>query len=81
MGSSRPKLVVICKVQGELAAHIIKSHLESEGIPVLLKYESAGKVYGITTDGLGQVNILVPDELAEEAKCIIEPQEIGQAEE
>ena len=76
--SSKPKLIVVCKVQGELAAHIIKSHLESEGIPVLLKYESAGKVYGITVDGLGQVDILVPDELAEEAKRIIEPQEIGQ---
>ena len=81
MRPSRPDLVVICTVQGELAAYIIKSHLESEGIPVLLKYESAGRVYGITVDGLGQVTILVPQELAEEAKHIIEAQEIGQAEE
>ena len=74
MRSSRPDLVVICTVQSELAAYIIKSHLESEGIPVLLKYESAGRVYGITMDGLGQVSVLVPQELAEEAKHIIEPQ-------
>ena len=80
MESSKPELIVICKVQGELAAHIIKSHLESEGIPVLLEYESAGIVYGITTDGLGQVSILVPYERAKDAKRIIEPQEIGQAE-
>lgn len=47
-------------VQGELVANVIKSHLESEGIPVLLEYESAGKVYGLTVDGLAQVRILVP---------------------
>jgi len=28
MGSSRPDLVAVCTVQGELAAHVIKSHLE-----------------------------------------------------
>ena len=81
MGRSRSDLVVICTVQGELAAAVIKSHLESEGIPVLMKSESAGRVYGLTVDGLGQVSILVPQEFAEEAKHIIEPQEIGRAEE
>jgi hypothetical protein len=49
--------------------------LESEGIPVLLKYESAGIVYGLTIDGIGEVRILVPEEFAEEAKIIIKPQE------
>jgi hypothetical protein len=48
--------VVICKVQGELAANVLKSHLESEGIPVLLKWESAGRVYGLTVDGLGEAH-------------------------
>ena len=69
--------VVICKVQGELAANVLKSHLESEGIPVLLKWESAGRVYGLTVDGLGQVSILVPQELADEARQIIEPRDTG----
>lgn len=63
--------VVICIVQGEIIANVIKSHLESEGIPVLLKWESVGRVYGLTVDGLGQVSILVPQEFAEEAKGII----------
>ena len=36
------------------------SHLESEEIPVLLRYESAGEVFGITVNGLGKVDILVP---------------------
>jgi len=75
MRNSESGLVVVCTVQGELTASVIKSHLESEGIPVLLKYESAGKVYGLTVDGLGEVRIMVPEKLAEEAKHIIEPVE------
>jgi len=71
MGYSKSDLVVIYTVQGEVTANIIKSHLESEGIPVLLKWESVGRVYGLTVDGLGQISILVPQELAEEAKRII----------
>lgn len=81
MGSSKSDFVVVCTVQGELAANVIKSHLESEGIPAFLKGESAGIIYGLTMDGLGQVSILVPRELAEEAKHIIEPQDIGYTEE
>ena len=73
--------VVICTVQGEIAADVIKTHLESEGIPVLLKYESAARVLGITVDGLGKVKVLVPQEFADEAKHIIEPQELGSVEE
>ena len=71
MGYSKSDLVVIYTVQGEVTANVIKSHLESEGIPVLLKWESVGRVYGLTVDGLGQISILVPQELAEEAKRII----------
>ena len=77
----KSNFVVISTVQGELIANVIKSHLESEGIPVLLEYESAGRVHGLTVDGLAQVRILVPQERAEEARQIIEPREPGQAEE
>ena len=66
-------LVVLCTVEGELLANVMKAHLESEGIPALLKYESAGRVFGLTVNGLGEVRILVPRELEEEAKRIIEP--------
>jgi len=71
MTDTKPELVEICSVQGELNASIIKSHLESEGIPVLLKYESLGPILGVTVNGLGQVKILVHAKLAEEAKQII----------
>ena len=71
--TEKPEFVVIHVAQGELAASIIKSHLESEGIPVLEEYESAGRVFGLTVDGLGEVRILVPKELAEKAMKVIEP--------
>ncbi len=76
-----PQFVPIYIAQGELEANIIKSHLESEGIPVILKHESAGPVFGLTVDGLGQVKIMVPQELAEEAKLIIQPRETDLTEE
>lgn len=67
--------IVVKIVQGEACANIIKSHLESEGIPVYLKYESVGVIYGIIADGIGEVEILVPKEYEKEAKQIIEPQQ------
>ncbi len=54
-----------------MEAQIIKGRLESEGIPVLLSYESAGLIYGLTIDGLGDVKIMVPEHLAEDAKEIL----------
>jgi len=66
-------LVVLCTVEGELRANVMKAHLESEGIPALLEYESAGRVFGLTVNGLGEVRILVPKELEERAKRIVEP--------
>ncbi len=79
--AGKSQYVVISTVQGQLAANVIKSHLESEGIPVLLKYESAGLIYGITADGIGEVRILVPEDVAEEAKQIIKPREPAESEE
>ncbi len=75
MGKTKSDFVVIHTAQGEITANVMKSHLESEGIPVLLKYESVGVVYGLTINGLGEVKILVPQDLVEEAKRIIKPQE------
>jgi len=54
-----------------MEAQIIQGRLESEGIPTLLSYESAGLIYGLTVNGLGEVKILVPKRLAEEAKEIL----------
>ena len=68
--SAREQLVTV-RTAKYMEAQIIKGRLESEGIPVLLSYESAGLIYGITVDGLGEVKIMVPQRLAEEAKEIL----------
>ena len=70
------RLSKVYTAHGPLEAEVIKSHLESEGIPYLLQYESASHVIGVTVDGLGQVDILVPEDLAEEAMVILRAKEV-----
>ena len=64
--------VTIEVVYGQVKADILKAHLESEGIPVLLQYESLGRVTGIFVDGLGKIKIKVPAECVEDAKHVLE---------
>ncbi|MFP3898906.1 MAG: putative signal transducing protein [Dehalococcoidia bacterium] len=68
--STEEELVTVY-IAKQIEAHVIKGRLESEGIPVLLSYESAGLVYGLTVDGLGEVRVMVPKQLAEEAREIL----------
>jgi len=64
-------LVTVYIASGQPEAQIIKGRLEIQNIPVLLKYESAGIVFGLTVDGLGQVLVQVPSDLAQEATKIL----------
>lgn len=48
--------------EGLMEAEIIKSKLESFDIPCMLKFESAGRLLGITMDGLGEVQVMVSPE-------------------
>ena len=57
-----------------LQAQIVKGRLESEGVPVLLRYEGAGLIYGITVDGLGEARVMVPEKLVEQAETILADQ-------
>jgi hypothetical protein len=67
----KPSLVTVYTAFGQLQAQVIKTKLESAGIPALLDYESAGVVLGITVDGLGEVRVMVPEGLAEEARALL----------
>jgi len=71
----KPDLVTVHTASGMLSAHVIKTKLESAGIPALLNYESAGVVLGITVDGLGEVRVMVPEGLAEEARALLAEEE------
>jgi len=76
------KLTVVYVAKGHLQAQVIKTKLESEGIPVLLQYESLGLIYGITVNGLGEVRVMVPEAMAQEARQIIaEPSNLLQSDE
>jgi hypothetical protein len=64
-------LVTVYIASGQPEAEIVRGRLENEGIPAMLRYESAGVVYGLTIDGLGQVEVQVPSSLAQHARDIL----------
>ena len=63
--------VTVYTAQGQMEANVVKSRLESEGISVVLQYESLGIVFGMTVDGLGRVKVMVPQPLEAEARAIL----------
>ncbi|MDF1514838.1 MAG: DUF2007 domain-containing protein [Anaerolineae bacterium] len=69
---SKNDLVIVHQVQGQLRAAVIRSALESAGIPVMLRFESLGATLGLTIDGIGRVDILVPPEWAAEARDLLD---------
>lgn len=69
--SEAEDLVCVRTCQGWHLAQIYKSKLEAAGLPVLLKYEALGLVYGLTVDGLGEVRIMVPKAYADEAEELL----------
>ncbi len=75
--SKTPEYVTVYTSMGPLGAEVVKGRLESAGIPALLKYESAGRVFGLTLDGLGQVEVLVSKEREQEARELIEMKDEG----
>jgi hypothetical protein len=69
------ELITVYIASGQPEAEIVKGRLESEGVPAMLRYESAGVVYGLTIDGLGQVEVQVPSSLAQHAREILATEE------
>lgn len=65
------ELTTVYIASGQLEAEIVKGRLKSEGIPAILRYEAAGLIYGLTIDGLGQVEVQVPHSVAEHAREIL----------
>lgn len=69
--SEETGLTTVYIANGQPEAEIVKGRLENEGIPAMLRYESAGVVYGLTINGLGQVQVQVPSSLAQHAREIL----------
>ena len=69
--SRSEKIVGVYRAVGEAEAQIIKGLLESNGIPCLLKSNAAPSVHVFAVDGLGEVEVMVKESRAEEAKRLI----------
>lgn len=65
------ELVCVLKCHGLDLAQIYKSKLEAAGIPALLSYDVTGPLFGLTIDGFGEVQVMVPAEFAAEAEKIL----------
>jgi hypothetical protein len=73
------KMVELVTVEGMMEGSIIKSKLESFEIPCQLKYEAVGVILGITTDGLGKIQVMVPPDFLEKALEILEAEDDAEA--
>ncbi len=67
---SNKQLVVVYTTQGALRAEIIKSKLESAGIPAMIQSESQS-VIPMTVDGVGKAEVLVPKEFEQQAHEVL----------
>jgi len=70
--------VEITRVQGRVAAEQVLSALAASGIAARLRGESAGELYGLTLDGMGEVAILVRESQAEAARDLLRAADLGQ---
>jgi hypothetical protein len=68
--NSDSELVTICVVQGELNGELIKSRLEVEGVPSMLKFET---YFNLNVGVFCPVNVLVPRKYEEVAKRVVKP--------
>lgn len=70
--------VVVSTVQGQFVEEQLRSFLEANGIPTQVRGETIRTTYGISIDGIGSVEILVPREMANEARELLTQVERGE---
>lgn len=64
--------VLVYTANGPSEAIVIRSVLETNGIEVKQVQETAGKLFAISMDGLGKVDIYVPEEKFHDAKNLLD---------
>jgi len=72
--------VLVSTVQGQFAEGQIRAFLEGNGIPTQVRGETLRTTHGISIDGIGAVNILVPCDRADEARELLTRAENGEFE-
>ena len=69
---SKPeKMVEVYRAVGEAEARIIKGILESHGITCFLKSNAAPSVHMFAVDGMGEVKVMVWEEVVGKARALI----------
>jgi hypothetical protein len=63
--------VVVSTVQGQFAEGQMRAFLEANGIPTQVRGETLRTTHGISVDGLGSVEILVPRDQADDARELL----------
>jgi hypothetical protein len=63
---------VVLKKTDPMDAEVLRAALETAEIPVVLKSEYVGRLYGLSSQKLGEVTVLVPREREAEARDLIE---------
>ena len=66
------ELVAVATADGQVEAEIIKGLLEANGVDVWLSQESAGSALGLTVGAMGQVEVMVREEQAEQARAVLD---------
>ena len=70
--------VVVSTVQGQFDEGQVRAFLEANGIPTQVRGEALRKTHGLTMDGLGAVQILVPKTQADAARDLLALAERGE---
>ena len=65
------KSTCVYRASGEIDAQQVRAFLEANDIPCWFRGESLRKTHGFTTDGLGLVEIHVPEAHAERARRLL----------
>lgn len=66
--------VEVYRALNEAEAMVVKGFLESDDIPVMLRWESIGPTLGISVGALAEVSVMVPEALAPRATELLEAQ-------
>jgi hypothetical protein len=68
-------MIEVYRATGEIEAQIIKSLLDSYGIPCLLKSNAAPSVHVLAVDGMAEIKVMVWKSMVDKAKELIQGRE------
>ena len=72
--------VVVASVQGEIEEQQLRTFLDANGIPTVVRGEALRKTHAFILDGLGAVEIMVAPEHVAAARDLIAKVEAGELE-